>query len=202
MDPRQDVVEGLYVRATNGDADALEELVQAYLPRLRAFVRVRLGSGLQRREASSDVVQSICRELFGARECFEFRGEAQFRGWLFTAALNKIREKHRRHHQARRDLGRELSQGDRPLGMVSDGAAADPLYAAIAKENAHLLESALDRLGEGDREVIALARLAGIPLTEIAARSERTPDAVRKQLGRALLRLSREIERLAGEASG
>ena len=30
----------------------------------------------------------MCRELLEQRSDFEYRGESQFRGWLFTAALN------------------------------------------------------------------------------------------------------------------
>ncbi len=46
-----------------------------------------------------DVVRSVCRELIEAPRDFRFRSEDRFRVWLFKAALNKIRDKHRFHER-------------------------------------------------------------------------------------------------------
>jgi RNA polymerase sigma factor (sigma-70 family) len=177
----------LYGAAAAGDAGAAEALLQSYLPRLRAFVRARLAPELRARESDSDVVQSVCRELLQHRGGFSYRGETEFRGWLFTAAANKVKEKIRFHRQRKRDIGRERDAGTELLGEGS------PSSAAIAQERVAELELALDALGPADREVIGLARLAELPMGEVAARLGKTEAAARKQLGRALLRLAAEL---------
>ena len=171
--------------AQPGDCLAMD-LMQHYLPRLRAFVRARLPGELRRRVSDSDVVQSVCRELIAHRDTFSYRGESQFRGWLFTSALNKVREKVRFHRQGKRDLRREHDV-DEVLERV--GNFAEPLPEVLAAERVSLLEQALARLPEPDREVISLARLAGLPIAEVAGRLGKNVEAAKKQLGRALLRL-------------
>lgn len=179
----------LFERATTGDEPALETLLQRYLHQLHAYVRVRLGK-LDAREASMDVVQSVCRQVLASNAAFEFRGEAQFRGWLFTAALNKLREKHRLHHGQRRDLERE-----QPLDAdMMEARGATPSQHAIGNETGRAIEEALAALSEDHREVITLARIVRLPnhlIAEIMARSE---DATRKLLARALLALGEELE--------
>ena len=179
----------LYAEASQGDARAAENLLQSYLPRLRAFVRASLTPDLRARESVSDVVQSVCREILEHKANFRYQGEAQFRGFLFTAAANKVKEKFRFHHQPKRDVRREnapVSAAPPPLAHSS----ASPSFAALAHERVEMLEAALDQLSEGDRQVISLARLAGLPIAEVAQRLGKTEVAVRKQLGRALTRLA------------
>lgn len=184
----------LYGRVRAGDAAALETLLVGYLPRLRAFVRARMDAQLRERESCSDLVQSVCRELIAARDRFEFRGEAEFRGWLFTSALNKVRERHRHHHAARRDAGRQVQVPGTSGAGLDDLAAAyatvgTPSGAAMRSEDLERLERAFDLLPEDYREVITLTRLAGLPQREVGVLMQRSADAVQKLLGRALLRL-------------
>src|SRR5688572_26302531 len=105
--PAMDVSDAqLYERATAGDAASLDALLTRYLPQLHAYVHVRLSPDVRARESSADVVQSVCRDLLAERGRFDFRGEERCRAWLFTAALNKIRDKHRFHRGALRDVRR------------------------------------------------------------------------------------------------
>ncbi len=189
-----DAIDGeLYERAQRGDASALELLLERYLPHLHAFVRLRLDAVVRARESSMDVVQSVCRELLGARTRFEFRGEDRFRAWLFTAALNKILEKQRYHRLAKRSPDRE-GRGD----GGDDVAAASlltPSVHAIGKETAHALTQALDALSDEHREVITLARIVRLPHRVIAEVMGRNEPAVRKLLSRAVLQLTTELRR-------
>jgi RNA polymerase sigma-70 factor (subfamily 1) len=194
-----DLFAELYARADGGDARALDELLVAYLPRLRAFVRARMDEQLRQRESASDLVQSVCRELVAARPRFEFRGEAQFRGWLFTAALNKVREKRRFHGAARRDRAREApgpcsERGDAEALASAYATVGTPSAAAIRQEDIERLERAFDQLSEDHREVITLTRLAGLPQAQVAVLMGRSAEAVQKLLGRAMLRLGELLE--------
>jgi len=182
----------LHHRVTQGDRGALDELLQSYLPQLHAFVRVRLGAKLHARESSLDVVNSVCRELLSARDAFDFRGEDRFRAWLFTTALNKVRERHRRLHSGMRDVERE-----EPASNLDSFAAFAPLLTpsqdAIGHETEHLLREALGALEEDHREVITLARLVQLPHRVIAEVMDRSEEATRKLLARAMRQLIREL---------
>jgi RNA polymerase sigma-70 factor (ECF subfamily) len=191
----------LFDQATSGDRAALEGLLERYLPQLHAFVHARLGAGLQPRESSVDVVQSVCRNLLGARHAFDFRGEERFRAWLFTSALNKIREKARHHQMAVRDQGREdEAAGGTPLAALAHFLT--PSREAIGNETAAAVAAALAALSEEHREVITLARVVRLPHRVIGEVMDRSEEAVRQLLGRALLRLARELRNRGVDVEG
>ena len=187
----QDGDPALYAQARTGDAAALERLLEQYLPQLHAFVRLRLHGVLRARESSMDVVQSVCRELLSAGR-FQFHGEDRFRAWLFTAALNKLRDKHRFHHYDKRDIAREDAlDADRDLREAA--SYLTPSVAAIGNEAARALQDSLDALSDEHREVVTLARVVCLPHKVIAEVMDRTEPAVRQLLARALVRLSEEL---------
>ncbi len=187
-----DPLEPLVEAATGGDPVALDELVARYLPRLHAHVRPHMDGPLRAHEASMDAVQSVCREVLGAREQFEYRGEGPLLGWLLTTALNKLRERARFHGRQKRDARRET-----PEDLVDPSvyaALVTPSRDAIGREEVERLERALARLPDDHREVIVLARIVGLPHAEIAARMDRSASATRNLLGRALTGLMKELD--------
>ncbi|MCC6672003.1 MAG: sigma-70 family RNA polymerase sigma factor [Planctomycetes bacterium] len=192
-EPSRSLVEA----ASRGEAPAIEELIARHLPRLRAYVRLRMGPELRQREGSMDLVQSVCREVVEHLAGFRWEGEERFLGWLFTTALYKVQEKQRFHGRERRAAGKETRVPD-------DGelvAALDwltPSRVAMGRERLHRFEEAFARLPEEYREVIALARIVGLGHREIAARMTRSEAATRKLLGRALA----ELGRLLGAEEG
>jgi RNA polymerase sigma factor (sigma-70 family) len=184
----------LYERAATGDGASLDALLARYLPQLHAYVRVRLSGDLRARESSMDVVQSVCRDVLGERGRFDFRGEERFRAWLFTAALNKIRDKYRFHRGAGRDVRREQE----PPAELDAAIARDlltPSQDAIAGETARQVREALAELGEDHREVITLARIVGLPHRVIAEVMDRSEEATRQLLGRALVQFTLVLKR-------
>jgi RNA polymerase sigma-70 factor (ECF subfamily) len=184
----------LYQRAATGDGASLDALLERYLPQLHAYVRTRLSGDLRARESSMDVVQSVCRDLLAERGRFDFRGEERFRAWLFTSALNKIRDKARFHHGAGRDVRRE-HQPSVEFDLSIAKNLLTPSQDAIAAETARQVREALDRLSEDHREVIALARVVGLPHRVIAEVMGRSEAATRQLLGRALVQFAIELER-------
>lgn len=182
-----------FERARRGDQQALERLVESYLPQLHAFVRVRLGGRVRARESSMDIVQSACRELLADPSCLEFRGEERFRGWLFTTALNKLREKFRFHSRKRRHPDREHAL-DADL-LLPAASLLTPSVDAIGRETALALDAAMQALSEEHREVITMARVAQLPHAVIAELTGRSEEAVRQLLVRALRRLAEELKR-------
>jgi RNA polymerase sigma-70 factor (ECF subfamily) len=184
-----DATRDLVERLSRGDREALGALLERQLPRLRMFVRLQAGPLLRQRESCSDLVQSVCRELLENLGDFEYRGEEQFRHWLYVAALNKIRQHHRYHDAEQRAPARETGDGEARLGELY-ATLASPSQQAIARETVLRLEQAFDELPDDYREVILLGRVVDLPQEEIAARMGRSVDSVRNLLHRALARVA------------
>ena len=80
-EPPEDVL-ALKEAACAGDRAALDALMVRYLPQLRAFVRLRAGPLVRVHESSSDLVQSVCREVIQNAERFRHPSESAFKQWL------------------------------------------------------------------------------------------------------------------------
>lgn len=173
-------------------------MLEQYLPRLRAFLRARMNASLREREWSSDLVQSVCREVLDHAGTFEFRGDEQFRSWLFTTALNKVRERARFWARDRRAADQEEQHAS--VGALVDGYAAlhSPSRVAAGHELVETIERALDGLTEEQREVVTLSRLVGLSHAEIAGMLGKAEGAVRMLLSRGLVALVAEIDRIEG----
>ena len=61
----------LLEQATLGEPKAIEQLLDGYLPRVRAFIRLRMGPALRAREATTDLAQSVCVDLPRRQDDFE-----------------------------------------------------------------------------------------------------------------------------------
>lgn len=190
-------VDELTRRAAAGDRDALEELLVLYLPRVRAFVRLRSDVLLRSRESCSDLVQSVCRDVLGKADRFRYTGEDAFRRWLFTTALRKIRD-HRDHHlAARRDARREAHPQDTAAGralLEAYSGVLTPSRAVGAREQLARVERAMDTLTDEQREVVTLSRIVGLSHAMIAKEMGKQEGAVRMLLHRALARLAVSVE--------
>ena len=183
--------------ASRGDPVSIERMLKLYVPRLHAFLRAQIAAEQRLNESVSDLVQSTCRELLTAGPDFAWQGEARFRSWLFTAALNKVRMRLRSQRTQKRQHQRDVGVD---LGEVVDHRAAlnSPSREAIGHEADAALQRALEQLNPDQREVIALARLAGLPIPEVARVMGRTENAVRTLLSRSLVALSAELDRGVG----
>lgn len=183
--------------------EQVEALLKQHLDGLRAFVRLRTGPLVRSREAESDVVQSACREVLARAGDYQHGGEAGFRHWLYTTALRKIVDKHRRHTAAKRDVRRELAGVDADEGaqdaalLAAYRTFASPSQVASAREQLDRVEGAFAQLADDHREVILLSRVVGLSRAEVALSMERSEAAVRNLLHRALMHLSRLLEQPA-----
>lgn len=188
-------------RAAAGDEQALATLLSRHLPAVRAFVRAHMGPQLRAHESSSDLVQSVCRELLTHQERFQYPGEQQFLAWLYTTARRKISNRVR-------DLGRDKRDARREIGGLAESAMAElgaayarvssPSGRALRAEEIARLEAAIDQLPDEQREVVTLAHLAGLSRAEIGEQMGKTEEAVRALLHRAKARLAILLEDAVG----
>lgn len=184
----------LIQRAARGDGEAVEYLIEHHLPALRAFVRAHMGARLRARESTSDVVQSICRELLTHQERFRHPGEEAFKAWLFTTARRKLSNRVRDLERQKRDAAREV-RGSGP-GDLGEAYAriSSPSGHVLKAEEVERLEAALDQLSPDHREVLTLAHLAGLSRAEIGRQMEKSEEAVRQLLHRATAKLAILLE--------
>lgn len=189
--------------ASRGDSAAVEALLERYLPGLSAFVRLRAGPLLRARESSSDLVQSVCREVLEHVDRYRYRSEGLFKQWLFTTAARKIADRADHVQAQRRDVRREVALDDAAAATSSSqGWFADacrslvtPSRQLIAREEVAATERALLSLPDDHREVILLARIVGLSAKEIGEQMDRSESAVRSLLHRALADLCELVER-------
>lgn len=144
--------EALMAAYVAGDKAAFAKLFARNAPRVvRLFAR-----DLGGRDEVQDLVQQTFLHLHRARK--DFRPDARLRPWLFTIALNLKRQHFRR-------LGR------RPEASLDADDAREPV-AATGDPEADIhdaqLRAALDRLPEGQREVIILHWFEGLSFREIS----------------------------------
>jgi RNA polymerase sigma factor (sigma-70 family) len=195
--------EELLAQATRGDARALDALLVEHLPALHAFIRLRARGALAR-ESATDLVQSVCREVLENAGDYRYRGQAAFKNWLFTAALNKIVDRHRFHHRDKRDAGREVN-ASAASGADTSGPDLLDCYGSLGattigsavsrREEAERIESAFAELPPQYREVITLSRIVGLTYAEIGAETGRTEIAVRGLVARGMARLAQLLVR-------
>lgn len=184
-----DELSRLVERASAGDASAVQSLLLQHLPALRAFLRLKVGPALLARESTSDLAQSVCRDILENAAQFRFGGEAEFRKWLFTTAMRKVADRHE-HWQAKK------RRADRELPFADDEEAAGllgiytPSRQAMDREELARVEAAFLRLAPEKQDVILMARLMGLSHAQVAAELGKSEVAVRSMLSRALAELA------------
>ncbi len=191
-DPRESIHAAL-----SGDAPAFDSLFGRNLPKLMAYIRLRMGRHLTGKESVSDIAQSVCREVLQDMDDFEYQGEEAFRKWLMMQATRKLLDRHRYYTRQQRDVAREVpaqhlhNDDDDTTSMVDCYATfCTPSRAPTAKDELERIEGALHELPENQREAVALSKLMGVPNTEIAEQLGCTPGAVRALIARGLAGLA------------
>ena len=188
-DPRR--LEALTEAAGRGDRGAIDALLERYRGELHAFIRLRAGPLIERRESSADLVQSVCREILEHADRFQYPSEASFKRWLYTSALRKIKDRHRYYLAGKRDVLKEDVPVDSAENLIEHYRLfSTPSQHMMAREHAARVESAFATLSEEQREVVTLAHLVGLTRSEIADQLGKSEGAVRVILHRALAQLS------------
>ncbi|MEZ5989702.1 MAG: sigma-70 family RNA polymerase sigma factor [Planctomycetota bacterium] len=199
----EEALDDLLLRASRGETPAVDVLLDRYLPGLRAWVRLKAGGALLRKESSSDIVQSVCRDVLENLDRFRFDGEVGFRKWLYRTAQRKIADRYEYYKAQKRDIGREESVAA-AYGADASVAEAELLQAyhtictpsrhAMGREEIARIEGAFDALDEDQRKVVLMAKVLGMTRAEIGAELGKSEGAVRTMLYRAMARLSELLD--------
>lgn len=183
------------------NGDELARRLAEHRPALLAFVRAHAGA-LLRRESDSDLAQGV--ELLAVRgaERVEYRGEAEFRGWLFALARQHFANRYRHHLAARRDAGvllRLTRSGSETAGGAPEpsSGSAGPATFAARRERLLLAEKALRLLSERDRDLVRWMS-EDVSLEDVASRLGLAYDAAKRARQRAIERFKATFELIAG----
>ena len=173
-------------RMQNGDAEAREELVRRYWPRLMRWAHGRLPIGAREMHDTVDIVQETMVAALGRMDEFEPENDAAFQSYLRAAILNRIRTLAKR----------AATRGEK---IEADSGILDrtpsPLEQAIGREAVERYERALHRLRPDDRQAIQLKIELDLPYSEIARElGKPTITAARMAVSRALARLAKEMQ--------
>ena len=173
MDADERSDEELMRSYVDGDHDAFRHLFQRYAPMLMRLTIRHLRS----EELAREVVQQTFFQVHAARN--DFRQDRKLRPWVFTIAMNLVRE-HYRKKKRRKET--DLDEAREPATEAERG----PLE---QKERAKLLRSAMERLPQSQREVVELHWFEERPFAEVAQIVGSTEGAVRVRAHRAYKRL-------------
>ncbi len=184
----------LFLKARQGDAQALGELLEHYRAYLSVLTLRYLDNRLQARLDPADLVQTTFMEAHRDFGAFHGTDVGSFLGWLRNILRNNIASAHQTHLLAdKRNASREVrihATGDTsaPLGIgdVIPAETTSPSQRAMRDEAAADLAISLSRLPETQREAIRLRYLEGKSLKEIAERMNKTELAAAGLLKRGL----------------
>ena len=176
-----DLEKDLIEKAQAGERSAFDRIAGESHSRLAAFVRSRLGEDLRSRHEVEDVAQETFLRAYRSIGRFRWQGDGSFLRWVTSIAELLIL-----------DLARAAA---RPVNSAVDlrrdlpGDQAPPERGLRREERFDRFERAYHALSPEHQEVIRLARLEGLQVTEVADRLGRSQSAVRHLLLRALQKL-------------
>jgi RNA polymerase sigma factor (sigma-70 family) len=178
----------LLAKAQSGDAEALNDLLTRYLPRLKRWASGRLPAGMRTMLETNDLVQDAIINALRNLDSLEIRSEGTLQAYLRRAVKNRIIDLYRR-------TGRRPARQEMPADAESP--APSPLEAAIGAEAVEFYERALAELSDSDREAIVLRVELGFDFEEIATQLEKpSADAARMAVTRAIARLAEAMRSL------
>src|SRR5262245_43586680 len=157
------------------DQDAFEAFYRRYVGRVTALAVRRLTNP----QDVADAVAAVFLEVIESGSRFDPRRGAAL-PWLYGVAANIVRREHRRaareRDATRRLAARRLLDGD-------DLARLEEQLDAARRSQA--LYRAMDQLTEGERRVLELVALDGLPVVEAAGAIGIRPATARMRLTRA-----------------
>lgn len=186
----------LIERAQDGDEAAIAALCRRYEDAIRRRIYRRLPQRLRRRISVSDVVQETLITAIQRLREGGWTHDGSFRAWIGKIADNKALQVTRFHlGTAKRAMGAEVSQPDRPDTAAFGGGGESPSDLAMRAESHQQIDSGLSELTEDHRLVINLVHRHGCTLVEAGERMGRSADAARKLYARAIAALAKLLNR-------
>ena len=190
-------------RYVAGDEAAFAELYIAIAPKVRA----RLSRMVHDPVLVDDLLQLTFLRAHLARERFESLPSAADRAieaWYLSIARNVALDHLREHYRRERRHALVAARGDTAgLGLPEPQANVEELGLALEREmeTAREVQAAVERLPSGQRDVIRLHKLQGLPMAQVAERLHVREGAVRVRAHRAYKNLAELLAPRFGAAT-
>lgn len=210
MWPNTSETQELLAGAGNGEASAVNQLLDRHREALRNMIKVRMDQKLGRRVDASDVVQDVLLEASQRLADYIRDPKLPFGLWLRQMAHDRIIDLHRRHRVARRrSIDREQQRGPQRGDESSLELAAQlrdpeltPAAATLRKELHERFVEAIDRLEDEDREIMLMRHFEQLTNSEAAELLGLSQPAAGMRHLRALRRLREVLGEDGEDASG
>lgn len=201
MWPEGDQTLTLLAEIRDGDAEAVNALIDRHREAVRRLVRMRMDQAIAQRVDASDIVQDVMFEASRRLEDYIKDPVMPFHLWLRQLAKDRIIDMHRRHRAAqKRSVDREqpvASFGDddksaADLAQLLRDAELTPAAASVRRELEQRFVEAINQLDDVDREIILMRHFEHLSSAEAASALNLTPAAAGMRYLRALKRM-REV---------
>ena len=184
--------EQVITRVLAGETALFEVLMRRYNERLYRAARAILRD----ENEAEDVMQQAYVNAY--THLRQFDGRSKFSTWLTRIAVHEALARARRRG---RYLTMDLEDPSAIEFPETHDGTPDPERLAIAHELGAFLESAIDRLPDGAREVFVLRQIEGMRTDEVADALGVSEAVVKTRLSRARGALRRDLYEYAGMAA-
>lgn len=184
--------EQVITRVLAGETALFEVLMRRYNERLYRAARAILRD----ENEAEDVMQQAYVNAY--THLRQFDGRSKFSTWLTRIAVHEALARARRRG---RYLTMDLEDASAIEFPQAHDGTPDPERLAIARELGAVLESAIERLPDGAREVFVLRQIEGMRTDEVADALGVSEAVVKTRLSRARGALRRDLYEYAGLAA-
>jgi RNA polymerase sigma-70 factor (ECF subfamily) len=187
--------EELIARCANGDRGAMDVLVSRYHAKLLDFALRHLND----REASADIAQATLVRVF--QNARSYHVKASFKTWLYTVALNQIRDEYRRRGRKRESLAISAEECGTAVEDLPDKSenGQSPEGRLVKQTEAAAVWKAVDTLRDNQRSAIIMRFRHGLKYEEIAAVMGVPSGTARSLVHYGLKALRRPLELMKSE---
>jgi RNA polymerase sigma-70 factor (ECF subfamily) len=176
--------EQIVVRVVAGQTALFEVLMRRHNERLYRAAR----SIVKDESEAEDVMQQAYVNAYSHLR--QFDGRSRFSTWLTRIAIHEALARARRRG---RYIDMDPEQPSTVTVVTSMATPLDPERLACSRELGALMESAIDRLPDGAREVFILRLVEGMSTEEVAVALDVSEAVVKTRLSRARAALRREL---------
>jgi RNA polymerase sigma-70 factor (ECF subfamily) len=166
-------------RAQAGDADACNDLLARYLPRLQRWASRKLPLTVRTMLDTGDIVQDAMIRALGHLNTIEIRSDKTLEVYLKRAISNRIIDMYRKPRRDYEEVNEQVP-----------AAGPTALDVAIGHEVRERYEDALETLSDADCQIITMHTDLGMTAAQIGEELGKSSEAARMALSRALKRLA------------
>ncbi|TFG38294.1 MAG: RNA polymerase sigma factor [Syntrophobacterales bacterium] len=178
-------VASLVERANSGEKGAFDQLVDMFQGDIFRMVYYRTRSQMDAEDITQDVFVQAYKSLV------RLKSPEQFRSWLFSIAVNKVRDFHRKGKF--RALFGSYTEGEEDMGHGGEkDEDPDALDTVMRKDFWKQVEMLLEKLSMMEREVFMLRFMDHLGIREISSVLKKQESTVKTHLYRALEKFRRE----------